>query len=110
LFLQISTLPPSELGPIVRYPRPKELTDDEEESSPSPKIHKASPMVEDAGAQKEPTIEELAAAVHRGVRGSGGHMRGIGKRVISRHPSPALRGQLETVSESAATIKLPEWK
>jgi hypothetical protein len=37
-------------------------------------------------------------------------MRGIGKRVISRHPSPTLRGQLETVPESAATIKSPEQK
>jgi hypothetical protein len=110
LFLQISTLPPSELGPIVRYPRPKELTDDEEESPPSPKKRKASPMAEDAGAQKEPTVEEPTTAVRRGVRGSGGRMRGIGKRVISHHPSPALRGQLETVPESVATIKLPERK
>jgi hypothetical protein len=37
-------------------------------------------------------------------------MRGIGKRVISRHPSPALHGHLETMPESATTIKLPEWK
>jgi hypothetical protein len=37
-------------------------------------------------------------------------MRGIGKRVISRHPSPALRGQLETFPESASTIKLLEQK
>jgi hypothetical protein len=48
LLLQISTLPLSELGTIVRYPQPKELTDDEEELSPSPKKHKASPMAEDA--------------------------------------------------------------
>jgi hypothetical protein len=54
--------------------------------------------------------EEPAAAVHRGVRGSGGCMCRISKRVIFRHPSPALRGQLETVPESAATIKLPERK
>jgi hypothetical protein len=37
-------------------------------------------------------------------------MRGIGKRVISCHPSPALRGQLETLPEFATTIKLPERK
>jgi hypothetical protein len=110
-FLQISTLPPSKLGPIVRYPRPKELTDDEEETSPSPKRHKASPMVGDAGpSQEEPMAEEAVAAVRRGVRGSSGRMRGIGKRVISRHPSPALCGQLETILESAATIKLPKGK
>jgi hypothetical protein len=50
------------------------------------------------------------ATVHRGVRGSGGRIRGLGKRVISRHPSPALRGHLETVPEHTATIKLPERK
>jgi hypothetical protein len=32
------------------------------------------------------------ATVHRGVRGLGGRMHSLGKRVISRHPSPALRG------------------
>jgi hypothetical protein len=109
--LQISTLPPSELGPIVHYPRPKELTDDEEETSPSPKRRKASPMAEDVGPSQEELIaEEPVAALHRGVHGSGGRMRGIGKRVISRHPSPTLRVQLETMSESATTIKLPERK
>jgi hypothetical protein len=109
--LQISTLHPSELGPIVRYPRPKELTNDEEESSPSPKKRKASPMAKDAGtSQEEPMAEEPAAAIHRWVRGSGGRMRGIGKRVISLHSSPALRGQLKTMPESAAMIKLLEQK
>jgi hypothetical protein len=54
--------------------------------------------------------KEPMATVHRGVRGSGGRMRGLGKRVISRHPSPALRGHLETVPESTATIKLPKRK
>jgi hypothetical protein len=54
--------------------------------------------------------EELVATVHRGVRGSSGRIRGLGKRVISRHPSPALRGHLETVPEHSATIKLPERK
>jgi hypothetical protein len=68
-------------------------------------------MTEDVGpSQEEPIAEELAAAVCHGVRSSGGCMRGIGKRVISRHPSPALHGQLETVPESTATIKLPERK
>jgi hypothetical protein len=37
-------------------------------------------------------------------------MRGVGKRVISHHPLPALRGQLETIPESATTIKVPERK
>jgi hypothetical protein len=109
--LQIFTLPPTKLGPIVRYLRPKEHTDNEEETSPSPKRHKASPMAGDAGpSQEEPIAEEPAVAVHHGVRGSGGCMCGIGKRVISRHPSPALRGQLENMPESAATIKLPKQK
>jgi hypothetical protein len=54
--------------------------------------------------------EDPVATIHRGVRGSGGHIRGLGKRVISRHPSPALRGHLETVPEHTATIKLPERK
>jgi hypothetical protein len=54
--------------------------------------------------------EDPVATIRRGVRGAGGCIRGIGKRVISRHPSPALRGNLETVPESSATIKLPERK
>jgi hypothetical protein len=111
VLLQISTLPTSKLGPIVRYPWLKELTDDEEETSSSTKTRQASPMVVGAGpSQEEHVAEEPVAAVHRRVRGSGGRMRGIGKRVISRHPSLALRGQLETVPESAVTIKLPERK
>jgi hypothetical protein len=61
-------------------------------------------------SQEEPVAEDPVATVHCGVRGSGGRMRGLGKRVISRHPSPALRGHLETVPESAATIKLPDRK
>jgi hypothetical protein len=68
-------------------------------------------MAGDAGpSQEEPMAEEPAIAIRRGVRGSSGRMHGIGKRVISLHPSPALCGQLETVPESAATIKLPERK
>jgi hypothetical protein len=75
------------------------------------KRRKASPLAGDVGpSQEEPIAEEPAAAVHHGVRVSGGRMRGIGKRVISHHPSPPLRGQLETMPESAATIKLPERK
>jgi hypothetical protein len=54
--------------------------------------------------------EEPVATVHRGVHGSGGRVRGLGKRVISRHPSLALRGHLETVPEHSATIKLSERK
>jgi hypothetical protein len=111
LFLQISTLPHSELGPIVCYPRPKELIDDEEETSPSLKKCKASQMAEDAGpSQEEPMAGEHVAAVRRGVRGSGRRMCGIGKRVMSHHPAPILHGQLETIPKSAATIKLPEQK
>jgi hypothetical protein len=68
-------------------------------------------MAGDAGpSQEEPIAEELVAAVRRRVCDSGGRMRVIGKRVISRHPSPALRGLLETMPGSAATIKLPERK
>jgi hypothetical protein len=111
-FLQISSLPPSELGPIVCYPRLKELTDDEEEPASSPtKKRKAPSTMEDAEpSHEEPMAEEPVADVHRRVRGSGGRMRGVGKRIVSRHPSPALRGQLETVPESAATIQLLERK
>jgi hypothetical protein len=90
---------------MVRYPRSKELTDDEDERSSSPKRHKPSLV-----AEEETVAEEPVATVHRGVRGSGGRIRGLGKRVISRHPSPALHGHLETVPEHTATIKLPERK
>jgi hypothetical protein len=55
-------------------------------------------------------VEEPVATVHRGVRSAGGRVLGLGKRVISRHPSPALRGHLETVPEHSTTINLPEWK
>jgi hypothetical protein len=55
-------------------------------------------------------VEEPVATVHHGVRGLGGRIRCLGKRVISRHPSPALRGHLETVLEHTATIKLLERK
>jgi hypothetical protein len=106
--LQLSSSPPSELSRLVRYPWSKELTDDEETSS-SPKRRKSLPVAEEARpSREEPVAEEPVANVHHGVRGSGGRMRGLGKRVISRHPSPALRGHLETVPESTATIKLPE--
>jgi hypothetical protein len=80
----------------------KELTDDEDETSSSPKRQKV--------AEEETMAEKPVATVHRGVRGSGGRIRGLGKRVISRHPSPALRGHLETVPEHYATFKLPERK
>jgi hypothetical protein len=110
--LQISTLPTSELSPIVRYPRPKELTDDEEELTSSP-IHKrkAPSASEDAGSSHEEVMaEEPAAPVHHRIRGFGTRIRGVVGRIISRHPSPALRTELETVPESAATIQLPERK
>jgi hypothetical protein len=54
--------------------------------------------------------DEPVATVHHGVRGSGGRVHGLGKRVISRHPSPALRNHLEIVPEHSAIIKLPERK
>jgi hypothetical protein len=86
------------LSRLVRYPWSKELTDDEEETF-SPKRRKSSPVAEDP-----------VATVRRGVCGSGGRMRGLGKRVISRHPSLTLHGHLETVPESTAIIKLPDMK
>jgi hypothetical protein len=58
-------------------------------------------------AEEENVADERTTTVPRGVRGAGGRMRGLGKRVISRHPSPALRGHLDTVPEHFATIKLP---
>jgi hypothetical protein len=61
-------------------------------------------------AEEEAVADEPVVAVPRGVRGSGGRIRGMGKRVISRHSSPALRGHLDTVPEHSATIKLPERK
>jgi hypothetical protein len=68
-------------------------------------------VVEEARpSREEPVAEEPVATVHRGVHGSGGRMRDLGKRVISRHPSLALRGHLETVPESTATIMLPDRK
>jgi hypothetical protein len=66
-------------------------------------------VVEEARpSREEPVAEEPVATVHRGICGSSGRMRGLGKRVISRHPSPALHDHLETVPESTATIKLPD--
>jgi hypothetical protein len=61
-------------------------------------------------AEEETVADEPAATVPRGVRGAGGRISGLGKRVISRHPSPALRGHLDTVPEYSTTINLPERK
>jgi hypothetical protein len=61
-------------------------------------------------AEEENVADEPTTTVPRGVCGAGGRIRGLGKRVISRHPSPALRGHLDTVPEHSATIKLPERK
>jgi hypothetical protein len=80
----------------------KELTDDEDETSSSPRRQKV--------AEEETVADEPMATIHRGVRGVGRCIRGLGKRVISRHLSPDLRGHLETVPEHSATIKLPEQK
>jgi hypothetical protein len=60
--------------------------------------------------EEENVVDEPTATVPHGVRGVGGRIRGLGKRVISRHPSPALRGHFDTVPEHSATIKLPERK
>jgi hypothetical protein len=100
------------LSPIFCYPRPKELTADEEESDPSPSMKcKAPSAEEDTGpAHEEAMAEEPATPVRHRIHGTGGRMRGIGGRIISCHPAPALRAQLETVPESAATIQLPERK
>jgi hypothetical protein len=62
-------------------------------------------MAEEGNVADEPTT-----TVPRGVRGAGGRVRGLGKRVISHHPSPALHSHLDTVPEHSATIKLPERK
>jgi hypothetical protein len=80
----------------------KELTDDEDETSSSPERQKV--------AEEEVVADEPITTVPRGVRGAGGRVCGLGKRVISRHPSPALRGHLDTVPEHSATINLPERK
>jgi hypothetical protein len=61
-------------------------------------------------AKEENVTNEPMATVPRGVHGVGGRIRGLGKRVISCHPFPALHGHLDTVPEHAATIKLPERK
>jgi hypothetical protein len=60
--------------------------------------------------EEKVVADEPVVAVPRGVRGAGGRIRGMGKRVISRHSSPALRGHLDTVPEHSATINLPERK
>jgi hypothetical protein len=94
------------LSPIFRYPRPKELTDDEEESDSWPiKKCKAPSAAEDTGpTHDEVMAEEPAAPVHRRIHGTGGRMHRVGGRIISRHPTLALHAQLETIPESAATI------
>jgi hypothetical protein len=61
-------------------------------------------------AEEETVVDEPSATVSRGVHGVGGRVRGLGKRVISRHPSPAPWGHLDTVPEHSATINLPDWK
>jgi hypothetical protein len=77
----------------------------------SPKRRKSSPVAEEERqSHEEPIAEEPTATVHRGVWGAGGRIRGLGKRIISRRPSPALRGHLEIASEHTTTIKLPEQK
>jgi hypothetical protein len=103
LHLSAAFLPSAfRVEPSSLLSRTKELTDDEDETSSSPKRQRM--------AEEEIVADEPAATVPRGVHGAGGHIRGLGKRVISRHPSPALRGHLDTVPEHSATINLPERK
>jgi hypothetical protein len=68
VLLQLSSLPPSELSHLIRYPRSKELTDDEKETSSSPKRQKSSPVAEEARpSREEPVAEEPMATIHHGV-------------------------------------------
>jgi hypothetical protein len=99
LHLSAAFLPSTfRLSHLVCYPQTKELTDDEDETSSSPRRQKV--------AEEGNMAEEPVAIVHRGVRSSGGRVRGLGKRVISRHPSPALRGHLETVPEDSEVARM----
>jgi hypothetical protein len=108
--LQLPSLPPSKLNQPFRYPRANELSDDEDEI-PSPKRQKSSPIAEEEGpSHGEPMAEKPAATERRFVGVAGGCIRGLGKRIISRRPSPALRGHLETAPEHSATIRLPKQK
>jgi hypothetical protein len=61
-------------------------------------------------AEEEIVADKPTATVPRGVRGVGERRCGLGKRVVYRHPSPALRGHLDTMPQHATTIKLPERK
>jgi hypothetical protein len=61
-------------------------------------------------AEDETVADEPSATVPRGVHDAGGRIQGLGKRVISRHLSPALRGYLDSVPAHSATINLPERK
>jgi hypothetical protein len=61
-------------------------------------------------AEEEIVADEPTATVPRGVHGVGRRIRGLGKKVISHHPSPALRGPLDIVPKHSATINLPERK
>jgi hypothetical protein len=60
--LQIHTLLTAELGLIIRYPRPEELTDDkEEEPSPSQeKKRRISPAAEEVGSAHEEREGKMA--------------------------------------------------
>jgi hypothetical protein len=60
--------------------------------------------------EEETVADEPTATIPRRVHGAGGRIRGLGKRVISRHSSPALRGHLDTVPEHSTTINLPARK
>jgi hypothetical protein len=61
-------------------------------------------------AEEEIVADEPTTTVPHGIRGADGRVRGVGKRVISRHLFPALRGHLDTVPEHSASINLPEQK
>jgi hypothetical protein len=111
-FLQISTLLLPDLAPVVRYPWSKELTDDKEEPASCPiRKHKAPAVVEDTRpSHKGPIVNEPVVTERRGVRGSSRRIRGAGWKILSRHPTLALRDKLDVVPKSAATIQLPERK
>jgi hypothetical protein len=85
--LQLSSLPPSKQNQPFRYPRANELSDNEDEI-PSPKRQNSSPIAEEEGpSHGEPMAERPVATERSFVGVAGGRIHGLGKRIISRHPS-----------------------
>jgi hypothetical protein len=54
--------------------------------------------------------EEPVVVTSQGTRGYSGRKRGSGGKILSRHPTPYLRAELDDMPESAATIQMPERK